>query len=317
MVLSGTDRWRSLGGAALCASMLLTAGAGPAVAQRTITRNSDASLPPSPPAAAPVVRAVMPNRFEAGKTYSVTISGAGFAPGMTVNFSPPGVGVAGPVAVQGGTAARLRVQIASGAAPGFRTLEITVPTVAPGTGAVALPGKPLSARLMRAVEIVGSPAGQSAPPPLDSMPPLRTPSPAPSPAPPPAPPPGDGQTPLAVPTPAPPPMSDKPAAPVIAAPLPPGYFARVTRIVPSSGEPGGTYTLELQGVALAPGVRFGFGPDIEIIGAPQMSGMGHARQTVRIRPAAAPGVRRLQLAAGPQAPFIDQAVRFDVTVALT
>lgn len=288
--------WPVVPGMFPAALLWLTLLASPAVAQRTMGSPTPADVsrarPTTPAPERVTLSRVVPNRLDAGGSYTLTVAGSGFVTGMTASFGPPGINVLGPVAVQSAHSAQLRVQVTPGATPGFRTLEIAVPTTAAGTGIMAMPGEPQRVRLLRAVEVVGAAADPVGPSPAGMAAPFGAPDP--------------GQGAQSAPS-----ARGQPDG--LAVRMPPGMTARVTRIAPATGEPGGSYTLELRGVALAQGMRFGFGPDIEIIGAPQRRGTSQVRLDVRIRPQAQPGPRPLQLAPDARAPFVDQSVAFTIT----
>lgn len=276
--------------ALVIASAPVVAGAqralpGPVPAARDQARSVEA------PAMRPAVFRVAPNRLEAGNSYTLAISGSGFVSGMAANFVPAGLRVLGPVLVQSAGMAQLRVQVAPEAAAGFRTLALTVPAPAAGAAIAAMPGKPATIELLRAVEVVA----QATTSPTMGPPPLAGPGALP-PMPGIRPPPGD--------------TGIAPPGPSLRQPA--TIAARVIRMVPSSGEPGSTYTLELQGSALSPALRVSFGTDIEIIGPLQVLGTGKARVDIRVRPTAFPGPRRLQLASGPSAAFVDQGLQFSI-----
>lgn len=294
------------------AVMVSSAGVQKAGAQaRTAPAARDSrSAPATPPAstttpstAAPMapqglsLLRVTPNRLEAGGTYTLTLSGHGFAPGMTLAFAPPGISVPSPVAVQSAGLAMVRVRVAAGAEPGFRTLRATVPTTAPGLGMVALPGTPLQADLVRAVEIVGAaPAGIVAPA-TDVASPFGAPPPdGASEAP------AGGRTVLdqnigALPL-------RKPAMPVMG--------PQVRRLVPDRWAAGKTLEVEAQGMGLTPRTQFLFGPGIEVQGTPVLHGAGRVTLVVKVSPLAAPGMRKLAVARDAGAPAVEQAASYTV-----
>ncbi len=285
-----------------CGLLVLQLAVAPVFAQQrmrlpTLESSGRGTTPAAEPAALrPTLSRVVPNRLDAGGSYTLTLAGSGFAAGMTANFMPAGVTVLGSVVVQTTNTAQLRVKVAPETPAGFRTLDLSVPTVAPGAGMVALPGPPAHLSLPRAVEII-RPAAATAPAaagsPFAIRPDIR----------PDEGPPGIRPLPSSGPSPR---LGQSQRQP-------PAIALRVTRIVPASGEPGNAYTLELRGFGLGPDTRFSFGPDLEISGPPQLLGTSLARLNVKVRAGAAPGPRRLQLAAGAQAAFVEQEAQFAVT----
>jgi hypothetical protein len=63
----------------------------------------------------------------------------------------------------------------------------------------------------------------------------------------------------------------------------------VSSVTPSALEAGRTYELILSGTGFAPGIRFAFGPGVELLGAAQVVDGQRATQRVRVVPGARPG----------------------------
>lgn len=112
--------------------------------------------------AQPTISRVTPSRLEAGRSYTLSITGSGFAAGMTASFAPAGLRITAPVMVQSASSARLSVQVEAGAAAGFRRLELSIPSASTDAYAIlAVPGPPLRVVLARAVEVVAVAAADS------------------------------------------------------------------------------------------------------------------------------------------------------------
>lgn len=249
-------------------------------------------VPPPAAIAQPAISRVTPSRLEVGRNYTLTITGSGFVAGMTASLAPAGVRITGPVMVQGPNSARLSVQVAVGAAAGFRRLELSMPTASTDAYAIrAVPGPPLRVVLPRAIEVM---AGAATAPQPDRHSTVG----------------GAGGELL--------PPQVSPASPTGAgdAAMPgrmlPAGIARVTQMSPASGEPGASYVLELRGFSLQQDTRFSLGSDIEATGPPAFLGSARVRLPIRVRETAAPGPRRLRLASGAQGAWVDQSVQFVV-----
>lgn len=239
---------------------------------------------PLPALAQPAISRVFPNRVEAGRVYSLTLDGSGFAAGMTASFTPEGVDVLGPVIVRGPTSAQLQVQVRAGAAAGFRNLTLLVPAAASSATTLAAP-PPRRVQLTRAIEVTTAPnASTSVTAPTFEAPVTTT---------------------------APPALGD--TATFTPTDRGPSSLPKITGVMPAAGEAGSSQTLQLQGSALTQGMRFDFGSDIGVVGEPVLLGTNQVRLKVQISPDARPGPHRVRLGAHARAQWVQQQAVFIVT----